>query len=115
MRPIRSPLAAQLDDDFLPRLRDEDLLISPQLEAGLDARRNPQDRPAPTPRELAPQLERLAPDTESACDPNHPLTLFLREELLPSGPPPKPLRHEDVASDLRQIIVGSDNPPHPAL
>src|SRR5438876_766918 len=47
---IRSPLAAQLDDDFLPRLRDEDLLVSSELEAALDVRRNPQDRPAPTPR-----------------------------------------------------------------
>src|SRR5207244_1119156 len=76
MRPIRSPLATQLDDDFLSRLRDEDLLVSSEMQAALDVCRNPQDRTAPTPRELAPQLERLAPDAESAGDPNHPLTLL---------------------------------------
>src|SRR2546428_12304114 len=97
MRPIRSPLAARLDDDFLPRLRDEDLLISPQLEAALEDRRNPQDRPAPTPRELAPQLEQLAPQTESACGPEHPPAIFLRDELPPAQPAQQPLRQVCVA------------------
>src|SRR5213594_3063038 len=115
MRPIRSPLATQLDDDFLSRLRDEDLLVSSEMQAALDVCRNPQYRPAPTPRELAPQLERLAPDAESACDPNHPLTLLFGDEFLPAGPAPETLLHECVAFDLGRDIVRRDEPPLPAI
>src|SRR5712692_5969869 len=85
------------------------------MEAPLDVRRNPQDRPAPTPRELAPQLERLAPDAEPACDPNHPLTLLLRDEFPPTGGTPKPLLHERVSFDLGGDVVGGDKSPLPAV
>src|SRR2546428_13956583 len=96
MRPIRSPLATQLDDDFLSRLRDEDLLVSSEMQAALDVCRNPQDRTAPTPRELAPQLEQLAPDAESAGELKFPLTLLFGDEFLPASHDPKHLLDEQV-------------------
>src|SRR2546428_2043056 len=107
--------AAQFDNDSPSGLRDEDLLVSRQIQAALNIRRNPQNRAAPTPRKFAPQLERLAPDSEPACDPDHPLTLLLGDELFPAGSTPKPLLHEGVPFDLGGDVVGRDEPPLPTV
>src|SRR3989454_10797274 len=115
----RSPaqvwLGAQLDDDFLSRLRDENLLVSPKMQTALDIRRNSEDRPAPTTRELAPQLERLAPNAEPARDPNHPLTVLLGDEFFTARGTSEPLFHERVAFDFGGDVVDRDKPPPSAL
>src|SRR5437867_11550546 len=87
----RSGLRAQLADALLSRLRDEHLLVSMEMQAALDICRKSEDRPAPTPRELAPQRAWLARNAEPACDPHPALTLLLGNEFFTSRRTPASL------------------------
>src|SRR5438034_1256144 len=84
------------------------VLSSPEVRTPLDIRRNSEDCPAPTPRELAPQFEWLAPNAEPSCDPNHPLTLLLGDEFFTARGTSEPLFHERVAFDFGGDVVDRD-------
>src|SRR5207244_10845650 len=111
----RSGLRAQLDDDLLARLRDEHVLVAMEMQAALDICRNSEDRPAPTPRELAPQFAWLAPNTEPACDPNHALTLLLGNDFFTARGTSAPLFHERGAFDLGGAAVDGGRAPSPPV